>query len=87
MRDINRIPEIQSLIETIWQSAPDLRYMQLIYILQRRYAEQYYQKGIIEASDTEGFPVVGYDLFNVADDSLINFLQEVVQGGTWLCLI
>ena len=81
MRDINRIPEIQSLIETIWQSAPDLRYMQLIYLLQRRYTQQHYQKGMIEGSDSEGFPVIGYDLFNVEDAKLISFLQEVIKSG------
>jgi len=39
------------------------------------------RKGIIEASDSEGFPVIGYDLFNVEDAQVISFLQEVVKSG------
>ena len=44
MRNESRIPEIQALIESIWRASPDLRYMQLIYLLQRRYTQQYNQK-------------------------------------------
>jgi len=36
---------------------------------------------MIEGSDSEGFPVIGCDLFNVEDVKLISFLQEVVKSG------
>ena len=81
MRSESRIAEIQALIESIWRASPDLRYMQLIYLLQRSYTQQHGKNGIVEAEDSDGFPKVGFDLFNVEDENLIRFLKQVAKSG------
>ena len=81
MRSESRIAEIQALIESIWRANPDLRYMQLIYLLQLSYTQQHDRNGIVETEDSDGFPKVGFDLFNVEDAKLIRFLQLVAKNG------
>ena len=55
--------------------------MQLIYLLQLSYTQQHDRNGIVETEDTDGFPKVGFDLFNVEDAKLIRFLQLVAKSG------
>jgi len=81
MRNPNRITEIQNLVTRIWQANPDLRYMQLIYLLQNGYSYKHGNIGKVESEETEGFAHIGYDLFNLEDDLLIQYLQTVEQQG------
>lgn len=81
MRDPNRITQIQTLITRIWQANPDLRYMQLIYLLQSGYSDKHANRGKVEARTDDGFAQVGYDLFSLEDDQLLEYLKEVEHSG------
>lgn len=81
MRDPNRITEIQKLITAIWQANPDLRYMQLIYLLQSGYSHKHASRGKVEARMDDGFAQVGYDLFSLEDDQFLAYLKEVAHHG------
>lgn len=69
MRNSQRIKEVTSLIEKIWERDPDLRYLQLLYILQSGFSKKHNDAGKIQATEDDGLTKVGYDLFNIGDDA------------------
>jgi len=76
MRDLNRIEEVMDLINHIWLKDPDIRFNQLIYILQSGYSASNNGIGKVTEQETDGFSRVGYDLFNLEDDSFIEYLRK-----------
>ncbi|TDF35470.1 hypothetical protein EYS14_18805 [Alteromonadaceae bacterium M269] len=80
MRNLDRIPETLGLIERIWEKDPDLRFNQLIYNLQRGYSQENKDIGKIEEVIDDGFSRVGFDLFNLEDDSFIEYLRKQVAN-------
>lgn len=83
MRDPERIEEILTLIGRIWKANPDFRFQQLMYILQAEYSESNNQMGKVESVEFDGFKTVGYDLFNLEDESFKNYLQRSLDRGCW----
>ena len=81
MRDPKRIQKILELINQIWMKDPDLRFQQLIYNLQSGYSHQNGGIGKIQEIEKDGFTRVGFDLFNVEDESFIEYLKGVVING------
>lgn len=79
MRDPQRIPELLKLIETIWQKDPDLRFNQLMYNLQSEYSHENGDIGKVEEVVDKGFSRVGFDLFNLEDESFIALLQKTLK--------
>jgi len=76
MRPIERIDEISDLVNKIWHKLPDMRYMQLIYILQMEYSEKNEGRGKINLVESDGFTKTGYDLFNAEDTNIQAFLKQ-----------
>lgn len=81
MRDPTRIEEVLGLINQIWQEQPDLRFQQLLYILQNGFSHKNNNVGKVEHIEEDGFTRIGYDLFNIEDDQFIEYLNEVVKSG------
>ena len=79
MRDPNRIEELMDLINLIWLKDPDLRFNQLIYILQSGYSASNNEEGKVMGEEIDGFSRVGYDLFNLEDDSFVEYLRKVSE--------
>ncbi len=76
MRALERIDEISNLIKDIWNEDPDMRYMQLIYVLQAAYSKKNDGVGRVEEKVDATYSKVGFDLFNVEDDDLKLFLEN-----------
>ncbi|AFG37204.1 hypothetical protein [Spirochaeta africana] len=76
-RDPARIDRILKLIEKLWEQDVDQRFFQLIYALQTQYSEQHGGKGKITDSEDPG--MIGFDLFTVEDDVLIEFLENKLK--------
>lgn len=76
MRDPKRIQEILSLLTDIWTHKPDLRFMQLILILQAQYSHRNNDIGQVIGLEDRGNQKIGYDMFYVEDDGFIKFLLE-----------
>ncbi len=76
MRTYTRINEMLSLIKEIWEQHPDLRFNQLIYILQNEFSATHSNEGKISAPGSDGFDRIGFDLFNVEDDLFLDFLRS-----------
>ncbi len=81
MRDPERITVILDLLNQIWEKNPDLRFHQLLYILQSGFSQQHNNIGKVESAGEDGFARVGYDLFNVEDDTFMEYLQQIVKNG------
>ena len=82
MRDPQRINEFLELISQLWKQDPDLRFNQLIYILQNGYSQVNSDIGKIESEGADGFKQIGFDLFNIEDDSFLEYLKgEVKKRG------
>ncbi|MEF1168431.1 hypothetical protein [Vibrio campbellii] len=75
MRDPKRIEMTLSLLRELWGSNADLRFNQLIYNLQREFSFENEGKGKVTEISQEGYQSVAYDLFNVEDDTFIQFLE------------
>ena len=75
MRDPKRIEQILQLIHEIWQQVPDQRFFQLIHNLQGLYSDAH--NGVAKVVDPNEPGRQGFDLFNVEDDLLIEFLGSV----------
>jgi hypothetical protein len=82
MRDPKRIDKILGLIKQIWLNHPDLRFQQLIYILQSDYSHKNNSIGKVESIEKDGYSRIGFDLFNTEDDQFIEFLSEKVKTTT-----
>lgn len=76
MRDPARIREMLDLIERIWEKDSDLRFMQLIYNLQSGYSFNNSDLGKIQEIENDGFSRIGFDLFNIEDESILEYLKE-----------
>ena len=81
MRDQSRIKILLNLINDIWLKDPDMRFNQLIYLLQNSYSIKNDSIGRIDEVASDGFTRTGFDLFNVEDDSFIKYLEEVKISG------
>jgi hypothetical protein len=79
MRDPERIEEILSLIKELWLKNPDLRFNQLIYNLQYDYSSKNESVGQIKTVDSDGYKRIGLDLFNLEDDSFIDYLRSQIS--------
>jgi len=82
MRDSERISEFLNLINVLWAKNPDLRFNQLIYILQNGYSKKNGNIGKIESVEVDGFKQVGFDLFNTEDGRFLEYLKNKVQQDT-----
>jgi len=71
-----RISEALELIEIIWKKDPDLRFNQLIYILQSDYSHANDNVGKVEEIVDSTYSRIGFDLFNLEDDSFITYLRD-----------
>ncbi|WP_411825382.1 hypothetical protein [Luteolibacter sp. AS25] len=75
MRPPERIDEILELIENIWKKCPDMRFMQLLYVLQMEITEAQGGRGKVIEAKEDGFERVGFDLFNLEDTEFKAFLE------------
>lgn len=81
MRDEGRINELLELIATIWSRDPDMRFNQLIYMLQSEFSRENGGEGAVEETVDQSYSRVGFDLFGLEDDRFIEFLQKKVRHG------
>ena len=81
MRDPQRVDEILGLLKEMWEKDPDLRFLQLIYNIQREYSLQNNGAGKVEEVVDSAFSRVGFDHFSVEDDSFIAFLKEKLSNS------
>ena len=81
MRNIARIESITQKIHKIWTSNPDLRFFQLVYLIQSKYSEANSGYGCIEKTIKDGINMTGYDLFNVEDSEFEMFIDKVLNEG------
>lgn len=83
-RDPKRIKRIMDLLETIWEENPDMRFFQLMEMLQHKYSSKNNNFGKREAieKDSIGYesPFIFIDLFYLEDDSFEAFLSDYVSG-------
>lgn len=75
MRDPERIQELLGLVKQIWLKDPDLRFNQLLYILQRDYSDKNNGVGEVKEIKADDFTRIGFDFFNVEDDVFIGYLR------------
>ena len=80
MRDSARIQVLLDLIQELWLKDPDLRFNQLVYILQSEYSFKNGGIGLVKEPEVDGFAREGYDLFNTEDDAFINFLKMKISN-------
>ena len=76
MRPPERIDEILETIERIWKKNPDMRFMQLLYILQMECAESQNGWGKVTERDKDGSERVGFDLFHFEDKTFQKLLEK-----------
>ena len=76
MRDPERIERIMELLHEIWQLDKDMRFMQLIYNIQRSYSHRNKDAGLIKSVEKDGFSRSGFDLFALEDDQVEPFLVD-----------
>jgi len=76
MRNPQRINEMLELIKTIWQREPDMRFFQLLHLLQSEYSQQNKDIGKIEIEYKKGHKQILFDFFNVEDDKIVEFLKH-----------
>lgn len=79
MRDHRRIDEILDLIKEIWMRDPDVRFNQLLYVLQSSYSKQHAGLGRVEEKDTYGTTRLGFDFFNLEDSLFLKHLHKVAN--------
>ncbi|MFZ6749045.1 hypothetical protein [Undibacterium sp. Ren11W] len=76
MRPLERIDEISELIKEIWNEDPDMRYMQLIYVLQSSFSQKNKAVGKVVERMDETYLRIGFDLFNTEDEEFKIFLEN-----------
>ena len=79
MRPPERIDEIIELLRENWKQDPDMRFMQLIYVMQSFYSGENKQVGQIQVTDKDGSKRTGYDLFHVEDTKFKDFLERFLK--------
>ena len=82
MRDKARIEEILDLIKSIWEKDQDMRFFQLIYIVQAIFSKENNDAGKIELQNADGFSAIDFDLFNIEDDMVQDFLTDYLKQRT-----
>lgn len=60
----------------IWKLNNDMRFMQLIYNLQHSYSVKNDDLGLVKQTDDSGLSTKGFDMFNLEDDELENYLKS-----------
>ncbi|MGF1868234.1 DUF1040 family protein [Enterovibrio norvegicus] len=80
MRNPQRIDELLELINQLWKQEPDLRFNQLIYILQSGYSQANAGIGKVESEKVDGFKQTAFDLFNTEDDRFSEYLKTKLQN-------
>jgi hypothetical protein len=80
MRDPERIQILLDLIKELWLRDSDLRFNQLLYILQSEYSLKNNGIGLVKEPEIDGFAREGFDLFNTEDDSFINFIKMKISN-------
>ncbi len=76
MKDEKRITEILGLIQEIWEKDKDMRFFQMIYVLQSKFSKEKGDIGQIKFKENDGYSQIGFDLFGTEDEELIKFLKE-----------
>ena len=76
MRPLERIDEISDLIKEIWSENPDMRYMQLLYVLQSSFSQKNMDVGKVEERVDKTYSRIGFDLFNIEDKEFKIFLEN-----------
>lgn len=76
MRPPERIDPLLELLEEIWLYDPDLRFLQLIYNLQRQFCHEHDPHGIVESEEQDGSRRIGFDLFHTEDEAFGRFLEK-----------
>jgi len=79
MKEPERIERILDLLFEIWSKDKDMRFMQLIYNIQRSYSCQNDDVGLIQKKHDDGFCEQGFDLFSLEDKQIEPFLSEYLQ--------
>ncbi|NRG48126.1 hypothetical protein HRF87_25890 [Bacillus sp. CRN 9] len=81
-RDPKRMKRIMLLLQTIWEANPDMRFFQLIEMLQHKYSKINNNFGKREAMEKDSKeyenPVSFIDLFYLEDDNFEEFLLGYV---------
>ena len=80
MRDPARIQELFNLLNQLWLVDPDLRFNQLIYILQSEFSQKNNGDGEIKEIAKDGHERIGYDLFHLEDDKFIDYLKTKISN-------
>lgn len=81
MRDPERIERIMSMVQQLWKQVPDMRFFQLIAMLESKYSKANNAFGLRELFEKEEsrgilFPYNIVDLFHLEDDKLEAFLAS-----------
>lgn len=79
MRDPKRIQRILDLLFKIWEQQPDVRFNQLVQILQSTYSNthnHFGKKRVYEKDGTMTYPSEYVDLFYLEDDDWEQFLNN-----------
>ncbi|WPJ95397.1 hypothetical protein SH580_18415 [Coraliomargarita algicola] len=79
MRQPERIDKLTELIREAWKEDPDMRFLQLIYVLQARFSQANNGRGKIERIEKDGFKKIGYDLFGTEDEEFTEFLETYLN--------
>ena len=79
MRPIERIDSITLLLDEIWRFDPDMRFMQLVYVLQSKFSAIQGGAGKVVEYDEHDSGRGGYDLFNIEDTNFESFLVEYLN--------
>lgn len=83
MRDPERIERIMSMVQQIWKQEPDMRFFQLMAMLESRYSkanDAFGRRELFEKEESKGilFPYNIVDLFHLEDDMLEPFLASLL---------
>jgi uncharacterized protein len=84
-RHSDRIEKISCLIRKIWESNPDMRFFQLLDLLQHEFSlsnDGFGKRQVFEL-DSKGHkqPTVFIDLFYLEDDDLEEFLLDYIESN------
>ena len=80
MRNPERITELLELLNRLWLRDSDLRFNQLIYILQSEYSSSNNGEGRVISKTEDGFTQTSFDMFNTEDDKFIEFLKNKLSN-------
>jgi len=81
MRNPQRIDEMLELIKAIWQREPDMRFFQLLHLIQSEYSQQNDNIGKVEIDGEKGHKQILFDFFNVEDDKIVEFFKHLQRSS------